>query len=59
MAMTDEELREELRDLDVSEHVEMDSYEADFIESVVYQYKGTLSDKQRKLAERIIEKYTA
>ncbi len=57
--MTDEELREELRDLDVSEHVEMDSYEADFIENVVYRQKGPLTEKQRKKAEQILEKYMA
>lgn len=57
--MTDEELREELRLLDTNEDVTVDSWEADFIESVVYKYKGPLSESQRKKAEQIIEKYTA
>lgn len=57
--MTDEELREELRALDQNEDIEMDSWEADFIENVVYKYKGPLSENQREKAEQIIEKYTA
>lgn len=57
--MTDGELREELRELDTNPDVTVDSFEADFIENVVYQYAGPLSEKQRKTAERIIEKYTA
>ena len=57
--MTDEELREELRFIDIDEDVTVDSYEATFIENVVYQYKGPLSEPQRKKAEQIIDKYTA
>jgi len=57
--MDDEELREELKSIDVSEFVTVSSWEADFIESVVYEYEGPLSDEQRDKAEEIIEKYTA
>ncbi len=57
--MTDEELRDELTALDISEHVTVESWEADFIESVVFRYHGPLSEAQRKKAEQIVEKYTA
>lgn len=57
--MTDEELRDELTALDISEHVTVESWEADFIENNVYRYHGPLSEAQRKKAAEIIEKYTA
>ncbi len=57
--MTDEELRDELTALDISEHVTVESSEADFIEKFVYRYHGPLSEEQRKKAAEIIEKYTA
>ncbi len=57
--MTDAELREELKFIDTNEDVTVDSFEASFIENVVYQYDGPLSEKQRKTAEKIIDKYTA
>lgn len=56
--MDDNELREELRDIDESEDVDVSEWEAEFIESVVYNYQGPLSDKQREKAEEIIERYT-
>lgn len=55
--MTDEEIREELRFVDTNPDVTVDSWEANFIESVVYKSEGPLSKKQRKKAEHIIEKY--
>jgi hypothetical protein len=55
--MTDTEIREELRLIDVNEDVTVDSWEADFIESIVYKYKGLLSEKQRRKAMKIIWKY--
>lgn len=57
--MTDAELREELKFIDVSEDVTVTSWEAGFIENVVYKYDGPLSEDQRKTAEQIIDKYTA
>lgn len=57
--MSDEELRDELKALDQNEDIDMDSWEAGFIENVVYKYKGPLSEPQRAKAEQIIEKYTA
>jgi hypothetical protein len=57
--MTDEELREALKELDTAPDVDVDSWEAEFIEHVVYKYKGPLSEPQRKKAEEIIEKYMA
>jgi len=57
--MTDEEIREELKAIDHNEDIEVDSWEAGFIENVVYKYKGPLSETQRKKALEIIDKYTA
>lgn len=57
--MTDEELREALRDIDQAEEIDVDSWEADFIENVLYRYKGPLSDAQREKAQEIIDKYMA
>jgi len=55
--MTDQEIREALEDIDCDENVTVTSWEAEFIDSVVYKYKGPLSGPQRKSAEQIIEKY--
>ena len=57
--MTDEELRDELLAIDINEDVTVETYEADFIENVVFRYHGPLSDKQREKAAEIIEKYLA
>lgn len=57
--MTDEELRETLRDIDQADEIDVDSWEADFIENVLYKYKGPLSDAQREKAQEIIDKYMA
>lgn len=57
--MTDDEIRDALKELDQSDEMEVDSWEAEFIEHVVYKYKGPLSDRQKKKAEDIIEKYMA
>lgn len=57
--MTDEELREELKAIDKNEDIDVDSWEAGFIENVVYKYKGPLTEAQRTKAEQIVEKYTA
>lgn len=54
--MTNQELRERLTEIDKSD-VEVSDWEADFLENVLYEYKGPLSPKQRAVAERMIEKY--
>lgn len=55
--MNDEQLRAALRKIDEDDSVDVTSWEANFIESVVYRYNGPLSPKQRDVAEKIIEKY--
>lgn len=55
--MNDEELREELRDIDENEDIDVTPWEAEFIENVVYVFPGDLSEKQRDIAERIIQDY--
>jgi len=58
MLMTDDEIRTALKEVDVDPDVDVDSYEANFIESVGYKSAGVLSDPQRAKAMQIIEKYS-
>lgn len=51
----DEDLREALRELDQEEDAEVTSWEAGFIESVAYKYKGPLSPAQRQAAIDLLE----
>jgi hypothetical protein len=55
--MSDEDIRDDLKCIDEDEDITVGSWEADFIESVLYRYKGRLSEKQRQKAKEIIEKY--
>ena len=56
--MDDEELRDLLKDLDDNEDITVTPWEAEFIENVVYAFPtGDLSEKQRDIAERIIQNY--
>lgn len=55
--MNDQEIRRRLKLIDEDDAVDVTRWEADFIESVVYRYSGPLSDKQRAVAEKIIDKY--
>jgi len=55
-APSDSDIRARLVDLDDSDS-NVSSFEAGFIESVVFKYKGPLSEKQRALALQILEKY--
>ena len=52
---TDEEIRSELKSIDAGDH-DVSTWTANFIESIVYEYKGPLSDKQRAKAMEIIQK---
>jgi len=53
---TDDELRADLREIDTGDR-DVNSWEAGFIERVVYQYRGPLTNKQRAIAIKIIEEY--
>ncbi len=56
--MNDEELREALQDIDEHEDTDVTPWEAEFIENVVYVFPTSqLSEKQRDIAERIIQDY--
>ncbi len=54
--MNDTEIRQQLEDIDNSD-VQVTSWEARFIDSVVYKQTGPLSESQRKAASEIISKY--
>lgn len=55
--LNDTEIREQLKAIDEDDDVDVTSWEADFIDSIVYQYKGWLTAPQRTTAIKIIEKY--
>jgi hypothetical protein len=54
--MGDDDLRAMLEELDEAD-VDVTSWEAKFIENVCYNYRGPLSDRQREVAEEMLEKY--
>lgn len=54
--ITDDEIRSRLKDLDEAD-VRVTTWEANFIESVLYKFKGRLSDRQRATAATMFEKY--
>lgn len=55
--LSDAELRKCLKQIDEDDAIDVTSWEADFIEHVVYKYGGALSDKQRASASKIIDRY--
>jgi hypothetical protein len=56
MDVSDEMLREQLQAVDDGEE-EVTAWEAAFINNLVYEYGGPLSDKQRETAQNIIDRY--
>lgn len=54
---SDDNLRDRLKELDESDDHEVTSWEAGFIETVVYNWSGDLSEKQRETALKILDKY--
>ena len=58
MSIPDSEIRDRLKDIDVDEDVDVDSYEADFIENVVYKRPfRILTGPQVRKALEILDKY--
>ena len=57
--MNDIVLRELLLAIDESDDICVTSWEADFISSAVYQWKGEWTPKQRRMVMVIVEKYQA
>ena len=55
--MPDQRVRELLLDLDEDDEYEVSSWEADFLENILYNYDGPLSDNQHRVAINILEKY--
>lgn len=55
----DDELRKLLKEIDEDPNVDVSSFAADFIESVVYgdQRLRTLTERQRLKAKEIIDRY--
>lgn len=53
----DDTIRKELAAIDNDETVEVDSWEADFIENILFKWTGSLTANQARTAINIIEKY--
>lgn len=53
----DEEIRAKLREIDEDDDIDVSAWEAEFLESILHKHRGTLSEKQRLSARKIIEKY--
>ena len=56
MKLTDQDIRELLKELDESDH-RVTRFEADYIENTVFKYPGKLSPKQRETALKMLRKY--
>lgn len=54
---TDEDIRDLLKQIDEDSDIDVSSWEAGFIESIVYKYDGPLSDAQRKKALEVIDRH--
>ena len=53
----DLELIERLKEIDESDDIEVTSWEAEFLESMVYGGVARMSTKQRAVARRMIDQY--
>ncbi len=53
---TDRDIRDRLVDLDNSDK-NVDTWTANYIDNIVFRYKGPLSEKQRAKAIEILEKF--
>lgn len=53
---SDDYYRDILRDID-SEDIEISEWETKFIENLLYQYKGRLSQRQKQVIQKMGEKY--
>lgn len=51
------ELRDQLKFIDKNEDIEVSRFEANFLENVLYRYRGPLSSRQKEIARQILEKY--
>jgi hypothetical protein len=54
--LTDDQIREQLSAIDDSEAV-CSAWEGDFLENVLFRFKGPLTKSQRTVALRMIETY--
>jgi late competence protein required for DNA uptake (superfamily II DNA/RNA helicase) len=54
---SDDYLRQELQRIDDDEDLQVSRWEADFLESILFKWRGPLSSKQRKSAQEMIERY--
>lgn len=57
MPLSDDRIRELLEELDHDDDTDVTSWEAHFLESVVYEWDGALTDAQRRCAMRMLDKY--
>lgn len=55
--MDDDEIKERLLEIGDLCESKLTAFEIDFIENIVYQWKGDLTERQREVAEDIISEY--
>ena len=55
--LTDEEIRSALYSIDRDLEKELNPLEFGFLETVVYELEGPLTERQREFALKILEKY--
>jgi len=54
---SDDNIKDRLKELDESDEHTVTSWEANFIETVVYNWNGELTEGQRQSGLQILEKY--
>lgn len=57
MKFDDESIKAELTEIDNDPTIDVESWEADFIETVLFKWEGQLTARQTSTAANIIEKY--
>ncbi len=55
--MDDDQIRDGLEEIDVGDF-DVTGWEADFLQSILHEWEGPLTERQRESAEKMIEKYT-
>lgn len=55
--MDDDEIKQRLEEIGDLCEEKLSGFEIDFIENIVYQWKGDLTERQREVAEEIITEH--
>ena len=55
--LSDEQLRGYLEEIDEDDEIEVDSFEANFLQTILCEWEGEMTEKQRGVAIRMCERY--